>query len=305
MLVSIITPSYEGEKYMQDYMDCIIKNRDNLEKEDELEVIIVNDSPWKKLEIPPDFDACDFVRIITNSENKGIHASRVEGLEAAKGQYVMFLDQDDVIADNAVAVHISHIRKLMNEDGKTYENCGIVSVSNAVLEQSDNTSVLWYRTDYHKKCVDDLKTYVNVGIQIISPGQCLIKKDVIPVFWKENIMSVNGADDYFLWILLLFKAVCFRVIDEPLYIHRYTGENISADTKKTDESTYEFLEILGENDAVNKEIITGLLEMISFKAAFREAGKIGKISVGLSNPKLLWANIKYKRKTKTKLGFNR
>lgn len=296
MKVSIITPFYEGDRYMQDYMNCIIKNREKLSVGDSLEVILVNDSPWKKLEVPEGASSAEFVKVITNSENKGIHASRVAGLEAADGEYIMFLDQDDVLADNAIAEHIAHF--------KASKDC-IVSVSNAVLEQKDGSKLLWYRTDYHKACVGDLKTYIDVGIQIISPGQCLIQKEVIPDFWKEHLMSVNGADDYYLWILLLSKGARFNVIDKPLYIHRYTGENISADTKKTDESAYDFIDILGEYEAVPQDIITGLLEMISFKAAFREAGKLGKIGVGLSNLRLLFANISYKRKTKTKLGFNR
>lgn len=285
---------------MQDYMDCIIKNHDNLDALDELEVILVNDSPWKTLEIPDDSSVSSYIKVITNDANMGIHASRVAGLKATEADYIMFLDQDDLLADNAIAEHVAFIKTKLRGNAEHF-----VSVSNALLEQKDMSKLLWYRTDYHKNCVGDLKTYIEVGTQIISPGQCLIKRDLIPDFWLNNIMSVNGADDYFLWILMLSKGVPFEVNDKPLYIHRNTGNNISAETKKTDESTYEFLTILGEADEVPSEYVAGIMEMVSFKAAFREAGKIGKCAVGLSNLRLLIANIRYKSKTKTKLGFNR
>ena len=38
---------------------------------------------------------------------------------------------------------------------------------------------------------------------IVSPGQVLIKRKSIPQLWLSKIMYRNGADDYFLWIVML------------------------------------------------------------------------------------------------------
>lgn len=49
MKISVITPFYEGEKYMEKYVACMEANRKSLEAAGHsLEVVLVNDSPWKK-----------------------------------------------------------------------------------------------------------------------------------------------------------------------------------------------------------------------------------------------------------------
>ena len=90
----------------------------------------------------------------------------------------------------------------------------------------------------------DYKTYLRVGNQIVSPGQCLIPKASIPSFWTTHICKKNGSDDYFLWILLLAQKRHFLFVDEPLYVHHYTAQNLSADAKKMDASSYEFITYL-------------------------------------------------------------
>ncbi len=295
MKISLITPFYQGSKYMAAYVNCLLKNYKNLQEAGyDLEVILVNDSPWEALEAPKT-QAAQFIKAITNSENKGIHYSRVAGLKEATGDYVMFLDQDDLLQEDALL-------RLIQAAGA---NGSDVTVSNAYLEQADGSFLTWYRTDYHKDRIGDLDTYLDIGIQIISPGQCLIKREAIPDFWCQHLVRVNGADDYYLWLLMLAKDCKFSYLDQPLYIHKYTGDNISADTTATDASVYDFLELLHDCQYFSQKDIFRLHEMITYKNAFRQASGFGKISCSLAHLPLLLKNISYKRGTKTPLGFNR
>ncbi len=294
MKITVITPFYEGDKYMDNLVDCLIANREALQtKGHELEAILVNDSPWKKLEAPE--TEGQFIKVITNPENKGIHYSRVSGLSQATGEYIMFLDQDDILEKDALV-------KLLKSAVTSKSD---VEVANASIEQSDGSRLLWYRTDEHKALLGDLKTYLRIGIQIISPGQCLIKKTAIPEFWTSHIMSKNGADDYFLWLLMLAKGCKFNYLDEALYVHKYTAANLSADTTVTDESVYDFIDLLQDCDYFKQEDIFTLHEMISYKNQFRASGTFGKITCSLANLYLFIDNIKFKKKTKTGYGFNR
>lgn len=294
MKVSVITPFYEGDKYMEGYTKCLAANQKALERVGhELEVILVNDSPWKTLEAPE--VEGQFIKVITNPENKGIHYSRVSGLSVAAGDYVMFLDQDDIIKDDALV-------KLLKSAVSSKAD---VEVANASLEQSDGTSLLWYRNSAHKALIGDFKTYLRIGIQIISPGQCLIKKSSIPEFWTTHIMTKNGADDYFLWLLMLAKGQHFHYHDEALYIHKYTASNLSADTTVTDESVYDFIDILHDCEYFQQEDIFTLHSMISYKNQFRASGLFGKVTCSLANLDLFIDNIKFKKLTGTGYGFNR
>ena len=296
MKVSVITPFYEGDKYMDAYVDCMLKNAEALRGAGhELEVILVNDSPWKTLATPGGDNSANPIRVITNEKNSGIHFSRVQGLLAATGDYVMFLDQDDLLAEDALLL-------LLKE---AYKNDAEVTVANALLEQSDGQCLTWYRNDYHKSLVGDIETYLTVGIQIISPGQCLIKKSAVPAFWCVNILGKNGADDYFLWLLLLAEGARFGYLDKALYTHKYTGDNISADTTVTDDSCYEFMEILSGYDDFPEEYVFDLHEMITYKNQFRASSTFGKITCSLAYLPIFIKNLMFKRKTGTAYGFNR
>lgn len=294
MKISVITPFYEGDKYMDSYVDNMLDNEQALRKSGhELEVILVNDSPWKNLEAPS--GQSQFFKVITNDENRGIHYSRVAGLHEASGEYIIFLDQDDAIASDA-------LQKMLKTATASKSD---VLVCNAFLQQADGSNLLWYRNDYHKSLVGDFSTYLRIGIQIISPGQCLIKREAIPTFWQENLVQKNGADDYYLWLLMLAKGCGFSYLDEPLYTHRYTRTNLSKDTTVTDESIYDFLNLLSDCDYFKQDDIFTLHEMISYKNQFRASGFFGKITCSLANLGLFVDNIIFKKKTGTGYGFNR
>ncbi len=293
MKVSIITAFYKGNAYMSQYEEMIKKNQDSLSEEDELEAILVNDSPEVAVELSE--QAALGIHVVNQERNGGIHSARVHGLLESTGDYVMFLDQDDLLAEDAIAKHLANIRKC----GET-----TVSVSNALLEQ-ENWQECWYRTDYHRAKVADYETYLLVGNQIISPGQCLIKKDVIPESWMSHICQKNGSDDYYLWLLLLAKNVQFSVLDEALYVHRFTASNLSADTKKMDDSTYEFLEFLKETKEVSAKDLSLIKRTVSFKDAFRGASYGKKLLLAMKNPVIFIANVVFKMKSKTPYGFNR
>ena len=317
MKISIITAFYQGNEYMKQYTDCILANQKHLSKEDELEVILVNDSPQEKVQLPIDGSQYN-IWIVDQKVNQGIHGARVRGLKEAKGEYVMFLDQDDVLAEDAIAKHVDKIKQWqqqisrMNEGNAVIQGTGLeqlmlhpVSVANALLEQGDGGQLLWYRSHYHKEKIGDYKTYLKVGVQIISPGQCLVPKKMIPVIWTTDICKINGSDDYYLWLLLLSRRIPFLLLDEPLYIHKYTGQNLSANTDNTDASVYEFIELLQQDTIITKKELALLKRQISYKSQFRRGNLWKKMACTLKNPDIFLANAIFKIRSKTPYGFNR
>lgn len=317
MKVSIITAFYHGNDYMKQYTDCILANQKHMSKDDELEVILVNDSPDEEIKLP--IDGTDYnITIVDQKENQGIHGARVRGLKEAKGEYVMFLDQDDILAEDAIAKHAEKVKQWqqqiskMNDGNSFVQGTGLeqlmlhpVSVANALLEQAGGEKLLWYRSQYHKNKIGDYKTYLKVGVQIISPGQCLVPKKMIPVIWTTNICKVNGSDDYYLWLLLLSRRIPFLLLDEPLYIHKYTGQNLSADTTNTDASVYEFIEMLKQDTIISQKELKLLRRQIEYKAEFRKGGIGTKLASTAKNLDIFVANAIFKLRSKTPYGFNR
>ena len=98
MKVSILVPVYGVEPFIE---ECAVSLFEQSYKD--LEYIFVDDcSPDKSIEVLEDVinrypDREKQVRIIHNEINRGSGATRSIALAAATGDYVMFVDSDDVI----------------------------------------------------------------------------------------------------------------------------------------------------------------------------------------------------------------
>lgn len=208
MKISVIVPLYYGKKYIEAILDMMQRNLKIAKSSYELEIILVNDAPDETIELKDISDRAPIeVKLIFNDKNRGIHFSRVEGLKHATGKYVMFFDQDDEIADNYFESQLSHIGK------------GDVVVANGVAKYKDYDKLL-YRYSVMQWTVKHSWFYAQFDCRIISPGQCLIRIDSVPQVWKEKILINNGADDYFLWLVMLKNKIVFK-LTETFCIHIY------------------------------------------------------------------------------------
>lgn len=103
-LVSIIVPVYNVERYVDCCLDSIRR-----QTYDRLEIIMVEDcstdSSLERLRA----HLCDLrVRLIPHGRNYGLSAARNTGIEAATGEYLMFVDSDDAIAPKLVETCVAH-----------------------------------------------------------------------------------------------------------------------------------------------------------------------------------------------------
>lgn len=234
-MVSIIIPFYNGNKYIPKLVGNINKIYDDYK---DIEVIIVNDSPTIPINIENICIKFPY-NIIVNPENKGIHFSRVNGLKHANGEYIIFLDQDDCIEKNFIS---SQLIKIKNYD------CIIANGYNYGIS---NRKKIYKNSIFHK-----LSTYfiplVLTGTHIISPGQCLIRKDSISKYWIENIMSINGVDDAYLWLLMYRENKKFTINKDCLYHHIYTGRNLSFEISKMTYSLNEMYKLITKSEKFSK-----------------------------------------------------
>ena len=110
------------------------------------------------------------------------------------------------------------------------------------------------------------------GIMESENGKCLIKKTSIPEYWTKNIMSVNSADDYFLWLLMIENKCQFNVNHDVLYTHKYTGENVSGSIDQVHKSNMEMVDLLKEYcHNINVDL---LKRTITYKYIMKKQGKL-------------------------------
>ena len=90
--ISIIVPVYNMEKYLEECLKSI-EAQTNFES---LEVILVNDgSTDKSLSIIKEHASRYENFVVIDQINSGVSAARNNGIKAAKGEYVCFVDPDD------------------------------------------------------------------------------------------------------------------------------------------------------------------------------------------------------------------
>ena len=249
--ISIIVPFFRGNKYINNLLDCIYNNQKKILQT--IEVVIVNDSPQVDIQINPGFVTKLDIVMIKHKNNKGIHAARVTGLARAKGKYVIFLDQDDLLADNAICSQIKSI-------GNKYMVC-----ANAYIEQSDGNYIKLYKNKIQHKMINDLIFYLYLGNRIISPGQVMLRKDLIPEEWNHNLLTNNCSDDLYLWILLLTRGCKFELNHQCVYTHKYTGSNCSSNVENVYKSASEMMGYIEKNKTLQYKDISLYKRRIDFE----------------------------------------
>ena len=111
MRISFIVPVYNAKSYLTSCVDSLLSQ--GLE-EGTYEIILVNDGSTDGSD-----DLCrelsvrhDSIRTVSQ-ENKGISEARNSGIRAARGDYICFVDVDDVLVPNGIASILEYC------DGKT------------------------------------------------------------------------------------------------------------------------------------------------------------------------------------------
>lgn len=92
-LISIIMPVKNGEKYLAEALEGIKKQKINTE------ILLIDDASTDKTAEIAEKSGC---KVLHHEVSKGQVAAKNTGLNAAKGEYVMFHDGDDVMCDSAL-----------------------------------------------------------------------------------------------------------------------------------------------------------------------------------------------------------
>lgn len=97
--VSVIVPVYNVEKYLRDCLDSILS-----QDFEEFEIICVEDcSSDGSMKILREYEKnTSIMRVYCHDVNSGLSAARNTGLKFADGEYIMFVDSDDILKKDAV-----------------------------------------------------------------------------------------------------------------------------------------------------------------------------------------------------------
>ncbi len=98
MKVSVIVPAYNAQRYLRETLDCLLAQGVR-----GTEIIVVNDGSTDFTAAILEQYAAQHSEIMpVYQQNAGVSAARNHGLSLAKGEYVLFLDSDDVLTPGSL-----------------------------------------------------------------------------------------------------------------------------------------------------------------------------------------------------------
>ena len=241
--ISIIIPIYKGQQFIPYWIRKIEKNAVYLNSLHlRCELILVNDFPEEEISAENLQTYGLSMKVLNSKENRGIHGARTYGLEHAEGEWVVFLDQDDWITDDYLLK-----QKLWIKDADAV-------ICNGYIKKICTEISRFIYADYEEqRRTKALSFYISTGNPVCSPGQVMMKKNAISSSWRRNKLKTNGADDYYLWILMLKEGKNFVLNEEKLYTHVGHGNNASNDNFSMVKSIREVEQLLISDNVLNDE----------------------------------------------------
>ena len=89
--LSIVIPAFNSEPYLSELLDCLAP-----QITDEVEVIVIDDG--SRQQVRTDHEWCKVIR----QKNKGCSSARNKGIDKARGQYISFIDSDDLVSKDFI-----------------------------------------------------------------------------------------------------------------------------------------------------------------------------------------------------------
>ena len=167
--VSIIVPVYNAEKYLRACLDSLAA-----QTLDDVEIIVVNDSSTDgSLTIAEEFAMKHTLPTfrVYSTENRGASHARNYGAKRSHGEYLAFVDSDDVVEpDYCRAMYKKAVR-----DGNDVVICGTETIrcSNGQIKRSISSGLFWENDNF--RLVEHPKLMVKMSM---SPFNKLVQREL-------------------------------------------------------------------------------------------------------------------------------
>ncbi|WP_300629676.1 glycosyltransferase family 2 protein [uncultured Thomasclavelia sp.] len=242
-LLSIIIPAYNIESYIGRCLESLI-----IQTYKNLEIIVVDDgSKDNTLSIIKEYCNKDNRINVIHKKNEGVSVARLTGMKKANGEYIGFVDGDDIVEKDMFEFLMNNAKKY----GADISHCGYV------MDFPDGHSDYYYNTgkiiiQNNFKGLKDL-----LEGKFVEPGLCnkIYKKTLIETYIRQNVMdySIKNLEDL-LVNYYLFKEAKLSIYEDRCKYH-YTLRKSSAATNisrnKIIDPIKVFKSILNDNKSNN------------------------------------------------------
>lgn len=208
-LVSIITPSYNSEKFISNTIKSVIS-----QTYENWEMIVVDDcSTDTSCNIVEEYAQKDNrIKLIKLDKNSGPAIARNIAIKEAKGRYISFLDSDDIWYSDKLDKQVRFMQS--NNLAVTYSSYNTIDE----YGKKNNTIIVRDKISYK----DMLKSN-HIG-NLTGIYDCI----KLGKIYMDDV----GHEDYTLWLKVVYKTQNVKAILEALAEYRVSSSSISSNKFK-------------------------------------------------------------------------
>lgn len=222
MIISIIVPVYNVEKFLHRCIDSILAQTFA-----DFELLLINDGSKDNSGLICDEYAAKDNRVrVFHKENGGASAARNYGLDNATGKYICFIDSDDWVENN----YLETLWPAENED---------MVVCSITYEGKEKWELSLWDKKYNRADLRDSLNYIVEHMAVCSPCCKILRRDTI----EENKIRFDtdvcaGEDMLFVYDYLSVGLDKIHTTSLPLYHYYVEKSSLSHNVVPFDTTVY-------------------------------------------------------------------
>lgn len=205
-LISVIMPFYKKKPYFYNTLKSVLN-----QSYQNIEIIIIYD----------DYETEDLtyikslilnkknIFIVQNNKNIGVAKSRNIGIDKSRGEFIAFLDCDDIWLPKKIELQYKFMHK--NNCRISYTNYKIIDNKNNIIGENISKNELTYK---------ELINSCDIGLSTV-----MCRKEV---FYISKFKDIKTKEDYALWLELSRKGEKFICLNKSLVYWRKTPNSLSS-----------------------------------------------------------------------------
>ncbi len=210
-LISVVMPVYNSEKYLTEAIESIL-----CQTYTNLELIIIEDySDDDSLKIAKSYQVRDGrVKVVANQQNRKQAYCRNLGIELSAGDYIAFLDSDDLAHKTRIEKQLEYLENNLDCIG-----CGSYG---EYIDKDGNLSGQYITPPI---IYNQIKAEAFLGDNPFIQSSMMLRKNVLDKYNLRYNESYGGiAEDFQFWLQILRYGLELRNIAESLVYYRCGDE---------------------------------------------------------------------------------
>lgn len=212
MFLSFIVPVYNTEKFLPECLNSLLEQ--DIPKE-EYEIICVNDgSTDGSPDLLREYANTHPNIIVIDQENGGVGSARNTGLAVARGDYIWFVDADDMVHPNV----LSSLFGMLKDQSYDRLRIGTYTFAETLSENE-------------KAAIENGTLSVNSHYYDSSVWGCLMKREFCKLYHCGfHYKDISHAEDTLFMYEFVSRHPKTFVFDKPIYLYRKRSNSATTST---------------------------------------------------------------------------